>query len=197
MSSQINIHPTFSRLSPSITSKPSSATTLSCHCTTSPVRITLSAPIAHNHFCGCTQCWKPSSSLFSLIGVVPSNALAITSSAAKLTILDPSATIKRHACRDCGVHMFGRIDESTPHAFQGLDFVHGELATNGGEGQEQPKFAGFVSSVIESGFEKERMGELRGVLRGKGLEVYDCLSPELMDLIAGFAAERKRGKAKL
>src|SRR5437764_11805223 len=49
----------------------------------------------------------------------------------KLKIVDTSATIQRHACRVCGTHMYGRI-ENKAHPFYGLDFIHPELFMEGG-----------------------------------------------------------------
>gem|GEM_PF-6753112 len=42
-----------------------------------------------------------------------------------------------------------------------------------------PGFATLVSSVIESGVQPERMGEIRSRHREIGLELCDCLSPQL------------------
>ena len=36
-----------------------------------------------------------------------------------------SAAIQRHACKECGTHLYGRIEKE--HPFHGLDFVHVEL----------------------------------------------------------------------
>ena len=63
-------------------------------------------------------------------------------------MVDPSAPIQRHARTGCGVHMYGRI-ESKAHPFYGFDFVHPELFET--SGWEEPKFAAFVSSIIEAG----------------------------------------------
>ena len=105
----------------------------------------------------------------------------------KLEIVDESAAIQRHRCRDCGVHMFGRI-ENKDHPFYGLDFVHTELS--GESGWSAPEFAAFVSSVIESGVDPSRMDGIRSRLRELGLEPYDALSPPLMDAIATHVAKR-------
>ena len=107
---------------------------------------------------------------------------AITTSTAATAI----ATIQRHACKNCGVHMYGRI-ENRNHPFYGLDFVHTELSRD--VGWAAPEFAAFVSSVIESGTRPERMGAIRARLRELGLEPYDCLSPPLMDAIATHQAK--------
>ncbi|KAI5238805.1 glutathione-dependent formaldehyde-activating enzyme [Aureobasidium subglaciale] len=161
--------------------------TLHCHCQTSPITITLSSNILHNHACGCSKCWKPSSAIFSIVGVVPRSALTITSGASKLFIVDEAAVIQRHACKECGVHMFGRIEQE--HAFFGLDFVHVELS--GEVGWQEPQFAAFVSSTIEQGLIAPEEAEgVRKQLRGLGLECYDSLSPGLMDVIAAFVAKK-------
>ena len=33
--------------------------TLSCLCSSNPVKVSIGAQTAHNHACGCTQCWNP------------------------------------------------------------------------------------------------------------------------------------------
>ncbi|THZ54196.1 glutathione-dependent formaldehyde-activating enzyme [Aureobasidium pullulans] len=161
--------------------------TLSCHCPSEKVAVSLSSNVLHNHACGCSKCWKPSSAIFSIVGVIPTSNLSITANASKLHIVDASAPIQRHACKSCGVHMFGRIE--IEHAFKGLDFVHVELS--GEEGWQEPQFAAFVSSVVEQGLvAPEDMEGVRGQLKGVGLETYDALSPGLMDAIATFAAKK-------
>jgi len=148
--------------------------------------VTIRGQVAHNHVCGCTKCWKPEGAVFSLIAVVPRDNLSVTANADKLQVVDPSAAIQRHACRACGVHMYGRI-ENPNHPFHGLDFVHPELFQS--EGWAAPEFAAFVSSVIESGTRPEQMDAIRARLRELGLEPYDCLSPPLMDAIATHTAK--------
>ena len=160
--------------------------TLVCHCTKDPVEVRITSQTAHNHACGCTKCWKPDGALFSLVAVVPRDRLAVTNNADKLAIVDERATIQRHACRDCGVHLYGRI-ENTKHPFYGLDFVHTELSPQ--RGWSAPSFAAFVSSIIESGADPAQMDAVRARLRELGLEPYDCLSPPLMDAIATHVAK--------
>jgi S-(hydroxymethyl)glutathione synthase len=162
--------------------------TLHCRCKSVPVEVTIKGNVAHNHACGCTKCWKPDGALFSVVAVVPRDNVKVTANEQKLKIVDPSAVIQRHACKDCGVHMFGRI-ENKNHPFYGLDFVHVELSQE--KGWAAPEFAAFVSSIIESGFPPSRMGEVRSRLKTLGLEPYDCLSPPLMDAIATHAAKTK------
>jgi S-(hydroxymethyl)glutathione synthase len=159
--------------------------TLVCKCASNPVEVTITAQCAHNHVCGCTKCWKPAGALFSAVAVVPRDSLNVTQNAEKLRVVDASATIQRHACTECGVHMYGRI-ENTNHAFYGFDFVHPELSKE--EGWAPPGFAAFVSSVIESGTPPDQMSAIRARLRELDLEPYDCLSPALMDAIAANAA---------
>jgi S-(hydroxymethyl)glutathione synthase len=155
--------------------------TLVCHCPDKPVKVRLSADVAFNHACGCTKCWKPDGALFSLVAVVPRDKLEVIENAQKLKVVDASATIQRHACTGCGVHMFGRI-ENRNHPFYGLDFVHVELSAD--KGWAAPEFAAFVSSIIESGADPAQMGAIRARLKELKLEPYDCLSPPLMDAIA-------------
>ena len=160
--------------------------TLQCKCSSNPVQVTLDTDVAHNHACGCSKCWKPKGALFSVVGVVPVDKLKVTANANKLKVVDPSATIKRNACSECSVHMYGRIEDD--HPFKGLDFVHPELGQK--DGWQEPQFAAFVSSIIEQGFKPEGMDGVRDKLRKAGLEPYDCLAPALMDLIATFTAKK-------
>jgi S-(hydroxymethyl)glutathione synthase len=162
--------------------------TLKCKCSKDPVTVSVKSNVAFNHVCGCTKCWKPDGSVFSLIAVVGKEKVSVTANNQKLKIVDSNATIQRHACTVCGVHMYGRI-ENTGHAFHGLDFVHPELFA--ADGWEEPRFAAFVSSIIESGTKPEEMQGIRARLKELKLEPYDCLSPPLMDLIAAHTAKTK------
>jgi S-(hydroxymethyl)glutathione synthase len=162
--------------------------TLHCHCPDKRVEVTVEAQCAHNHVCGCTKCWKPDGALFSMVAVVPRDKLKVTANEDKLKIVDPSAAIQRHACKECGVHMYGRI-ENTDHPFHGLDFIHTELSDD--TGWAAPEFAAFVSSIIESGANPDNMDQVRGRLKELGLQPYDCLSPPLMDAIAIHTAKAK------
>ena len=158
---------------------------LVCDCSHDPVKVKVSAQSAHNHVCGCTQCWKPQGALFSQVAVVSRDAVTVTENEDKLQVVNPDAVIKRHACRECGVHMYGRI-EDPGHPFYGLDFIHTERSAE--QGWAPPTFAAFVSSVIESGVNPEDMGAIRNQLNSLGLTPYDCLSPPLMDTIAAHKA---------
>ena len=160
--------------------------TLTCRCASNPVTVRIDSQIAHNHACGCTKCWKPDGATFSVVAVVPRDKVKVTANEAKLKIVDESATIRRHACTACGVHMYGRI-ENNKHAFFGLDFIHPELSKE--RGWAEPTFAAFVSSVIESGTKPSAMAGIRSRLKELGLEPYDCLSPPLMDAIATNTAK--------
>lgn len=142
----------------------------------------------HNHACGCTKCWKPEGATFAVIAVVPRDKVSVVANPQKLHIVDENAAIQRHACRECGAHLFGRI-ENKDHAFYGLDFVHTELSPQ--EGWSAPGFAAFVSSVIESGTPPSNMDAIRNRLRELKLEPYDCLSPGLMDALATHSAKQK------
>src|SRR5690606_42045122 len=97
-----------------------------------------------------------------MVAVVPRENLTVTANGDKLEIVDPSAVIQRYACRECGVHMYGRI-ENRNHPFYGFDFIHPELSRE--EGWAPPQFAAFVSSVIEPGTDPARMPAIRSRLR--------------------------------
>jgi S-(hydroxymethyl)glutathione synthase len=162
--------------------------TLTCLCATDPVQVEIKGQVAHNHICGCTKCWKPAGSVFSQIAVVSRDNVRVVANGDKLQPVDTTAAIVRHACRGCGVHMYGRI-ENTAHPFFGLDFVHTERSSQ--RGWAAPTFAAFVSSIIESGARPENMGAVRARLNEIGLPPYDCLSPPLMDAISTHVAKAK------
>ncbi len=162
--------------------------TLECRCASDKVEVTLDSDVAHNHACGCTKCWKPEGAAFSVVGVIPRDKVQVTAHGEKLAVVDGKAAIQRHACKDCGTHMIGRI-ENTEHPFHGLDFVHVELSPQ--QGWQAPQFAAFVSSIIEGGGARpEQMDGVRATLKAAGLEPYDCLSPPLMDAIASHVAKK-------
>ena len=160
--------------------------TLSCKCAQNSVEVTIKGNSAHNHACGCTKCWKPAGANFSLVAVASRDNLKVTANADKLEVVDASAAIQRHACKECGVHMYGRI-ENKDHVFYGLDFIHTELSK--AEGWSAPEFAAFVSSIIESGVKPDQMDGIRSRLNELGLKPHDCLSPPLMDMIATHTAK--------
>jgi len=162
--------------------------TLYCKCSDKRVAVSITGNSAHNHACGCTKCWKPAGAVFSLVAAAPRDKVRVTANAEKLKVVDQSATIQRYACKECGVHMYGRI-ENQNHPLYGLDFIHTELSTD--QGWSPPEFAAFVSSIIESGTDPATMGTVRTRLKELGLEPYDCLSPAIMDLIATHAAKQK------
>jgi len=159
---------------------------LHCHCQTERVEVSITGNVLHNHACGCSQCWKPAGALFAVIGVVPVENVKVVANEDKLTIVDPNATLRRHACKQCGVHLFSRIEKD--HPFKGLDFIHVELSDE--KGWQEPQFAAFVSSIIEQGFDPSGMDEVRKKFKSVGLEPYDALSPALMDAMATFTGKR-------
>ena len=187
MATAISIHPAVDRgIKPAAPNF--AGGTLYCKCSDGKVAVSIKGQSAHNHVCGCTKCWKPSGALFSQVAVVPRDNVSVTANGNKLNVVDPSATIQRYACKECGVHMYGRI-ENKNHPLYGLDFIHTELSPE--QGWSQPEFAAFVSSIIESGFNPANMGAVRSRLKEIGLEPYDCLSPPIMDLIATHTAKAK------
>jgi len=154
---------------------------LFCHCPSEKVEVTITKGSSHNHLCGCSACWKPTGALFSQVAVVPTDSLAVTENNHKLVVTNALTAIQRHACKDCGVHMYGRVSDPDHHYF-GIDFVHLELAKNSGSAQIE--FAGYVSSLIESGVTPSDATAIRERLAEQGLAFYDTMSPELMDVIA-------------
>lgn len=160
--------------------------TLVCNCTTNPVKVRINGDIAHNHACGCTKCWKPAGANFSVVAVAPSENVEIVENGDKLAVVDAGALIQRHACKECGVHMYGPVDRD--HPFKGLSFIHPERFEE--QGWPEPGFAAFVSSIIESGFDPAKMDGVRARLRELQLEPYDCLNPALMDYIATWSAKK-------
>lgn len=180
---QIQIHPAVDHgLKPG--SKDFAGGTLRCLCSSNPVEVAIGTQCLHNHICGCTKCWKPKGALFSQVSVVPRDKVKVTKNADKLKVVDPNALILRHACRECGVHLYGPVERD--HAFKGLVFIHTELSKE--PGWSPPGFAAFVSSIIESGFKPGAMDGVRARIRELGLEPYDCLSPGLMDAVATHVA---------
>ncbi len=161
--------------------------TLRCKCADNQVTIHIKGNCAYNHVCGCTKCWKPEGAVFSQVAVVGRENLTVGDHADKLRIVDESAPIQRYACTGCGTHMYGRI-ENTEHPFHGFDFIHTELSDT--PGFEEPRFAAFVSSIIEAGTKPEDMDAIRARLMELGLEPYDVLAPGLMDAIATHAARQ-------
>ncbi len=82
----------------------------------------------------------------------------------------------------------GRI-ENKDHAFYGLDFIHTELSPQ--TGWEEPRFAAFVSSIIEGGGARpDGMDGVRARLSELGLTPYDSLNPPLMDALSTHVAKR-------
>ncbi len=159
---------------------------LVCKCKEKPVKVRISANIAHNHACGCTKCWKPAGASFSVVAVAPTDSVTVVENGDKLAVVDASALILRHACKVCGTHMHGPVERD--HAFKGLSFVHPELFES--KDWPAPGFAAFVSSAIEGGVQPSEMDGIRSKLRDVGLEPYDCLSPALMDFVATWTAKK-------
>ena len=184
MSSAVNIHPAVDNGMQSAAAAFSGGT-LFCACPTHKVEVEIKGQCAHNHICGCTKCWKPEGALFSQVAVVPRDNVSVLANEDKLAIVDSTATLQRYACKECGVHMYGRL-ENTAHPFYGLDFIHTELSNE--DGWAAPEFAAFVSSIIESGASPDNMSAVRARLAELGLPPYDCLSPALMDYIATHKA---------
>lgn len=183
---KISIHPAVDN-GVSIKAQPGfSGGTLMCQCKVDPVEMTVENDYIVNHLCGCTQCWKPAGATFSMLAAAPRDKVKVTRNADKLKVVNPKAVLQRHACKDCGTHMYS-VFENPAHVFHGLAFIHPELSKQSGYGP--PTFAAFVSSAIEGGVPPAEMGWLRSRLSELGMPPYDCLSPALMDMIATHAAK--------
>ena len=161
--------------------------TLKCNCADNQVTVNIKGNCAYNHVCGCTKCWKPEGATFSQVAVVGRDNLTVGDNESKLRVVDASAPIQRYACTGCGTHMYGRIEDQD-HPFYGFDFFHTELSDT--PGFEEPRFAAFVSSIIEAGTKPDEMDGIRSRLKDLGLEPYDVLAPGLMDAIATHAAKK-------
>ena len=66
--------------------------------------------------------------------------IKVSANEQKLKVVDAAAVIQRFACKDCGAHMYGRI-ENKGHPLYGFDFVHTELSRD--KGWAAPEFAAF------------------------------------------------------
>ena len=205
MADTVLIHPAVDHGVPAAGSPDFAGAILTCHCATDPVKVQIGAQVMFNHVCGCTKCWKPAGAIFSQVAVVSKGKVKVIANGQKLKVVNEAAPIQRYACIACGVHMYGRI-ENTKHAFYGLDFIHTELADTPGFDApgsargaacrppavppgDAPGFAAFVSSVIEGGVSPKRMDGIRARLTALGLAPYDCLSPPLMDALSTQSAK--------
>src|ERR1700756_3016474 len=100
MSDTIHLHPSIDQgIKPG--SQAFSGGTLVCKCAQNPVKVAIRGQIAYDHACGCTKCWKPEGAMFSVVAVVPRDNLSVTANGDKLAVVDPNATIQRHACKEC------------------------------------------------------------------------------------------------
>jgi S-(hydroxymethyl)glutathione synthase len=161
--------------------------TLVCKCSSDPVEVKVDNAYQFNHLCGCTQCWKPAGAHFSMLAAVPRDKVKVVSHEEKLEVVDPSKILHRYACKECGTHMYGVIDDPD-HVFHCFAFIHPELSKE--SGYEPPTFGAFVSSAIEGGVAPGDMAWVRDRLRELNIEPYDCYSPELMDIVASHAAKK-------
>lgn len=187
MSESISLHPSIDHGFPQAGADFQGGT-LTCRCASDQVTVSVGSQSAFNHACGCSKCWKPEGATFSVVAAVGRDKLHVTAHEEKLHVVDPAATIQRHACKACGVHMFGLV-ENKDHPFHPFAFIHTELSKE--PGWSAPGFAAFVSSIIEQGTKPEAMEGIRAKLKSLGLEPYDCLNPALMDFIATHVAKSR------
>src|SRR6202000_624152 len=57
--------------------------TLVCKCKDKPVKVGVKGDVAHNHACGCTQCWKPEGAVFSVVAGGPRENVPVLEDGAK------------------------------------------------------------------------------------------------------------------
>lgn len=155
--------------------------TIRCSCASDPIEVVIGQPLAHNHLCGCSKCWKPDGALMSQVAIAPADAVSIIRGEEKLRAAEENQSITRMACMACGVHMVGKVD-NPDHHFYGLTFVHPELAVD--DAVRPIEFAGFLSSLVEQGLQPSLMHAVRDELNKASISTYDSFSPEIMDLIA-------------
>ena len=91
--------------------------TLVCKCKDKPVKVGIKGDVAHNHACGCTQCWKPDGAIFSVVAVVPRDNVTVLENGDKLQLSMPrrpsSGTPARGAARICTAGSRTRTTRST------------------------------------------------------------------------------------
>ena len=129
-----------------------------------------------------------------MVAVVARDKVTVLQNGDKLKVVDDTATIQRHACTGCGVHMIGRI-ENKKHAFYGLDFVHTELSKE--TGWAAPGFAAFISSIIEGGANPANQDAVRARLNALGLPVAGidgCAGNPCREGVRGAARLKARKK---
>jgi basic membrane lipoprotein Med (substrate-binding protein (PBP1-ABC) superfamily) len=51
-----------------------------------------------------------------MVAVVPRDKVTVMENADKLSIVDPKAAIQRHACKSCGVHLYGLDNDGVGYA---------------------------------------------------------------------------------
>ncbi|WP_438751368.1 S-(hydroxymethyl)glutathione synthase [Pararhizobium sp. O133] len=185
MAGTVSLHPLLDRGLPKASGSFTGGV-LVCECADRPVRVKVDGDVAHNHACGCTKCWKPAGATLSVVAVAPHDKITVLENGDKLYVVDKAALIQRHACKGCGVHMYGPVERE--HPFQGLDFIHPERFEQ--DGWSPPGFAAFVSSVIEAGTNPADMPAIRARLTELGLTPSDCLNNALMDYIAVWTAQK-------
>ena len=122
--------------------------------------------------------------------MVPTDKVTVTANGDKLKVVNPNATILRHACSGCGVHMHGPVEKD--HAFKGLSFIHPERFKE--TGWAPPGFAAFVSSVIELGTRPSEMAQVRARLKELGLEPYDCLESDAHGRAGDVSLRERRAR---
>ena len=101
----------------------------------------------------------------------------------ELHVVDASKTIQRYACKVCGTHMYGRI-ENKGHPFYGLrDPLFTPSCSRNSAWRRRASGSALRSRPDRAG-QPEQMDGIRHRLKELGLEPMICLLLALMDAIA-------------
>ena len=157
---------------------------LSCRCAEQPVRVEVATEIGQVCVCGCPNCWKPAGAKLAIVSLALREGVAVADNGEKLTVVDETAPIRRHQCSECGVHLFGRVDDMD-HPFHGVDLIHPELFNR--TIAPVPGFALFVALLGEAGRDDGAVEMVRTRLRELGIIPHDYLSPALMEVLGRHA----------
>ena len=180
MASDIHIHPS---VDDGI--KPAAAGfaggTLVCKCATNPVKVEVSAQTAFNHACGCSKCWKPAGTYFSVVAVVPRDKLKVAENAQKLAVVDASAAIQQS--RDLLQHAinYARQGITVLDRAASTGLVPGELLARWEGATEESKLWQFQPAVVNGALSAPSFLFSEGAVTGGANVVDQRLAVEVLD----------------
>ncbi len=164
--------------------------TLTCHCASDPVTVSIKGNVAHNHACGCTKCWKPAGAVFSVVAVVAADNLSVTGNAHKLNVVDaqrhhPAPRVQRLRRAHVRAHREHAVTRSTGSTSCTWSCRRTRAGTSP---SSRPSCR---PSSKRAPRKPKDMKKVRDRLKKLRLAPYDCLSPPLMDAIATHVAKRR------